>query len=82
MATFRIAYGTLSPAYNDHLITDLKLKALDQGQYFEYGIGLENLGLGQARIFCLDYIWQGLHKSLNGPRSLEFGVRLSVKPTF
>ena len=29
LATFRIAYGTLSPAYKDHLITDLKLKGPD-----------------------------------------------------
>ena len=82
MATFRIAYGTLSPAYKDHLITDLKLKGPDQMPYFEYGIGLENLGLGQIRFFRLDFIWRGPHKSLNGPQSPEFGVRLSVKPTF
>lgn len=29
LATFRIAYGTLSPAYKDHLITDIKLKGPD-----------------------------------------------------
>ena len=82
LATFRIAYGTLSESYKDYLVTDLKLRAPDQKPYFEYGIGLENLGLGQVRFFRLDFIWRGPHKSLNGPQSPEFGVRLSVKPTF
>ena len=82
LATFRIAFGTLSESYQDYLSTNLKLRAPDQKPYFEYGIGLENLGLGQVRFFRLDFIWRGPHKSLNGPQSPEFGLRLSVKPTF
>ncbi|MGB2164414.1 MAG: hypothetical protein ACPHYH_01100, partial [Flavobacteriaceae bacterium] len=74
--------GTLSESYQDYLSTNLKLRAPDQKPYFEYGIGLENLGLGQVRFFRLDFIWRGPHKSLNGPQSPEFGLRLSVKPTF
>lgn len=82
LATFRIAFGTLSESYQDYLSTNLKLRTPDQKPYFEYGIGLENLGLGQVRFFRLDFIWRGPHKSLNGPQSPEFGLRLSVKPTF
>tara|TARA_B100002019_G_C21220798_1_gene574617 strand:- start:964 stop:1416 length:453 start_codon:yes stop_codon:yes gene_type:complete len=41
LATFRIAFGTLSESYQDYLSTNLKLRAPDQKPYFEYGIGLE-----------------------------------------
>ena len=82
LATFRIAYGTLSESYMDYLVTDLKLQAPDQNPYFEYSVGLENLGLGQLRFFRLDCIWRGPHRFVNGPQSPKFGVRLSVKPTF
>lgn len=82
LATFRIAYGTLSESYMDYLVTDLKLQAPDRNPYFEYSVGLENLGLGQLRFFRLDCIWRGPHRFVNGPQSPKFGVRLSVKPTF
>ena len=66
----------------DYLVTDLKLQAPDRNPYFEYSVGLENLGLEQLRFFRLDCIWSGPHRSVNGPQSPKFGVRLSVKPTF
>ena len=82
LATFRVAYGTLSDFYKDFLVTNLELQAPDENPYYEYGIGLENLGLGQVRFFRLDLIWRGPHRSLNGPQSPELGFRLSVRPTF
>ena len=82
LATFRIAYGTLSDFYNDFLVTNLELQAPDKNPYYEYGIGLENLGLGQVRFFRLDLIWRGPHRSLNGPQSPELGFRKSARPTF
>lgn len=82
LATFRIAYGTLSESYKDYLVTDLKLQAPDRNPYFQYSVELENLGLGQVRFFRLDFILRSPHRLVNRPQSPKFGVRLSVKPTF
>ena len=49
--------------------------------YYEYGFGIENIGLGNIRIFRIDCIWRS---DLNNTNSVSpnFGIRIGMSPAF
>ena len=55
--------------------------APNQDIYYEYGFGIENIGLGNWRIFRFDFNWRGnyLNESEN---SNDFAVKFGIEVTF
>lgn len=49
--------------------------------YYEYGMGVENIGFGNLRIFRIDCIWRS---EFNNPNTTapKFGIRLGMTPDF
>ena len=52
-----------------------------QDLYYEYGFGIENIGLETLRIFRIDCIWRSEFVNLNSSTP-NFGVRLKISPDF
>tara|TARA_Y100000385_G_scaffold87177_1_gene89754 strand:- start:75693 stop:78191 length:2499 start_codon:yes stop_codon:yes gene_type:complete len=49
--------------------------------YYEYGFGVENIGIGNLRIFRIDCIWRSEFSNPN-TNSPNFGVRVGMSPGF
>ncbi len=77
---FRGAYGTLSSASKNINFTNTLYSAPDQQIYYEYGFGLENIGLGNFRIFRIDFNWRGNY--LNKPDVSRFGIKAGFQVAF
>jgi putative outer membrane protein len=50
--------------------------------YWEYGFGIENIGLGNFRFIRVDFVWRSEFNDVNGVRNPKFGIRLGVVPSF
>lgn len=77
---FRAAYGTLNDASKNINLENWKYSAPDQQVYFEYGFGIENIGLGNFRIFRVDFNWRGNY--LNKPDISKFGIKAGFQINF
>ncbi len=80
VAFIRGAYGTLSDASKNVNVENTKYSAPDQQIYYEYGIGLENIGLGNFRIFRVDFNWRGNY--LDRPDISKFGIKAGFQFSF
>ncbi len=80
VAFIRGAYGTLSDASKNINVENTKYSAPDQQIYYEYGFGLENIGLGNFRIFRVDFNWRGNY--LNKPDVSKFGIKAGFQFSF
>lgn len=90
LITFRAAYGSVSNqnrAINDDIMNDNNTKNNNYNTpdriYYEYSIGLENIGYGNLRFFRVDAIWRSNYKAPKGSiaeRTPKFAIRIGVKP--
>ncbi|WP_394336608.1 DUF5686 and carboxypeptidase-like regulatory domain-containing protein [Capnocytophaga stomatis] len=77
----RFAYGTISDKNKDATISNVVFNAPNK-LYWEYGFGIENIGLGNFRFIRLDFVWRSDFNDVNGVRNPKFGVRLGIAPVF
>jgi len=79
LITFKTVYGTISDknvAINRSTIT---YAAPTDRLYYEYGVGLENIGYKNIRPLRVDFVWRGDHTSINGLPSPKFAIRIGIK---
>lgn len=73
IAFIRGAYGTLSDASKAINVAGFKYSAPSEHIYYEYGVGIENIGFGNLRIFRVDFNWRGNY--LDRPDISKFGIK-------
>ena len=73
IAFIRGAYGTLSDASKAINVAEFKYSAPSEHIYYEYGVGIENIGFGNLRIFRVDFNWRGNY--LDRPDISKFGIK-------
>tara|TARA_B100001094_G_scaffold74994_1_gene71424 strand:- start:13263 stop:15791 length:2529 start_codon:yes stop_codon:yes gene_type:complete len=87
LVTFRFAYGSIS---NDNISKNkskIVYNSPSNKPYYEYSLGIENIGFGNFKFFRADFIWRSdLHDTFltNSPKNgvPKFGIRLGAKPNF
>lgn len=77
----RFAYGTISDKNKNATISNVVFNAPNK-LYWEYGFGIENIGLGNFRFIRLDFVWRSDFNDVNGVRNPKFGIRLGIAPVF
>lgn len=82
LLTFRAVYGTISEKNKRINRSTIRYVAPDKKPYFEYGVGIENIGYGNLRPLRVDFIWRSDFTNVNGPVSPKFGVRVGFKTSF
>lgn len=80
VAFIRSAYGTLSDESKAINVTGFKYSAPSEHIYYEYGVGVENIGFGNLRIFRVDFNWRGNY--LDRPDISKFGVKAGFQVNF
>lgn len=80
VAFIRSAYGTLSDESKAINVTGLKYSAPSEHIYYEYGVGVENIGFGNLRIFRVDFNWRGNY--LDRPDISKFGIKAGFQVNF
>ena len=77
----RFAYGTLSEKNKTANMSNIVFNSPEK-LYWEYGFGIENIGLGNFRFIRLDFVWRSDFNDVNGVRNPKFGIRLGIEPSF
>lgn len=80
VAFIRGAYGTLSDASRNINVENTRYSAPDQQIYYEYGFGIENIGIGNFRILRVDFNWRGNY--LDRENAEKFGVKVGFQFNF
>ncbi|ROH98806.1 carboxypeptidase-like regulatory domain-containing protein [Chryseobacterium sp. G0240] len=80
VAFIRAAYGTLSEASKAINVEGFKYSAPSEHIYYEYGFGIENIGIGNLRLFRVDFNWRGNY--LDRPDISKFGVKAGIQVEF
>lgn len=73
VAFFHAAYGSLSDASKNINVEGWRYSAPSDRVYYEYGVGIENIGFGNLRIFRIDFNWRGNY--LDRPNASRFGIK-------
>lgn len=76
----RAAWGDISDGSVLMNQSDVIYQAPKDQIYFEYGFGLENIGIGNFRPFRVDFNWRGNY--LNLPDARRFGVTVGMDFSF
>ncbi len=82
VTSFRVAYGTISADNIAINRSNLNYAAPDKDLYYEYSVGLENIGYGNLRFIRVDAVWRSEYQSANGLYSPEFAIRVGIRPDF
>jgi hypothetical protein len=61
-------------------VEGFKYSAPSEQIYFEYGFGIENIGIGNLRIFRVDFNWRGNY--LDRPDISTFGIKAGFQVGF
>lgn len=77
----RFAYGTLSEKNKRANLTNIVFNSPEK-LYWEYGFGIENIGLGNFRFIRVDFVWRNDFNDVNGVRNPKIGIRLGIVPSF
>lgn len=80
VAFIRGAYGTLSDASKNINVEGFRYSAPSDRIYYEYGVGVENIGFGNLRIFRVDFNWRGNY--LDRPNISRFGIKVGFQIGF
>lgn len=90
LLTFRAAYGSISDAnraINDGVVnragTANILYNTPSKMYYEYGVGIENIGYGNLRFLRIDAIWRSNYTPPNGSfinPTPKFAIRIGIRP--
>ena len=76
---YRTAVGSLNESSALINSSNFILKAPNK-PYYEYGFGIENIGLGNLRILRLDFNWRGNY--LENPETKKFGIKFGFQTYF
>ncbi len=82
LATFRMVYGSISDKNIEINKSNISYNAPTDKPYYEYGVGIENIGWGNFRFFRIDAIWRGDYTpSLNNiaKPTPKFGFRIGLQ---
>ncbi len=82
IVAFRSAYGTISDRNKDINRSDIHYVTPSPKMYYEYSLGLENIGYGNLRFIRIDAVWRSDYTSINSLYSPKFAVRLAIRPDF
>ena len=82
VVAFRAAYGSISQGNIAINRSNIRYEAPDKNLYYEYSVGLENIGYGNLRFIRVDAVWRSPHRSIQGLHSPKFAVRLALRPDF
>ena len=82
VVAFRGAYGTISDANKALNRSNINYAAPTDQMYYEYSVGLENIGYGNLRFIRVDAVWRSDYTSVNGLHSPKFAIRLAFRPDF
>ncbi len=74
---FRGAWGSIESKNVMMNRSNITYTAPKDHIYFEYGFGIENIGIGNLRIFRFDFNWRGNY--LNQPDIQKFGVKFGMQ---
>ena len=78
LVTFRAGYGTISAENKRINRSSIPYKA-PKNLYYEYGVGIENMGYKNLRFLRVDAIWARKRESAEtNPNT--FGIKISLKP--
>lgn len=77
----RFAYGTISDKNRNATISNVIFNSPEK-LYWEYGFGIENIGVGNFRFIRVDFIWRNDFNDVNGVRNPKFGIRVGLVPMF
>ncbi len=76
----RGAWGDISDGSKAINASNIMYLAPNKDIYYEYGFGIENIGLGNLRIFRIDFNWRGNYFDM--PDANHFGVKVGLQFTF
>ena len=76
----RAAWGDISKESLEMNRSDIEYLAPNDKIYFEYGFGIENIGIGNFRPFRIDFNWRGNYLEL--PDARKFGVTVGMGLSF
>jgi hypothetical protein len=76
----RTAWGNILSRSKDINLSSINYVAPTDQLYFEYGVGIENIGLGNLRILRVDFNWRGNY--LDNPEARRFGITAGLKLNF
>ncbi len=77
---FRTVWGEISKTNIDINRSSVNYNAPNRKLYYEYGFGIENIGVGNLRFFRLDFNWRGNYRSV--PGISKFGVKFGFDISF
>lgn len=77
----RTAYGTISNENKNISLSNI-VYGSPQKLYWEYGFGIENIGLGNFRPIRVDFVWRSNFNDVNGVSNPSFGMRIGIRPEF
>lgn len=77
----RTAYGTISERNQKISLSNVFYNPAHR-LYWEYGFGIENIGLGNFRFVRVDFVWRNDFNDVNGVKNPYFGVRVKIRPEF
>lgn len=80
VAFLRAAWGEISDRNIEMNRSDVNYLAPKDEIYYEYGFGIENIGLGNIRPIRIDFNWRGNYLHLPGAR--KFGVTVGLDFSF
>lgn len=72
----RTAWGSISKESIEMNRSDVHYLAPKNEIYFEYGFGIENIGIGNFRPFRIDFNWRGNY--MNVPDARKFGITVGM----
>lgn len=79
LLTFRAAYGTISKANKKANRSSIPYNTPHK-IYYEYGVGIENLGYKNLRFLRIDAIWRPKNENYRISNPDNFGIRVTIKP--
>ena len=82
VAAFRVAYGSISQMNKSINRSNIQYAAPTDKLYYEYSIGLENIGYGNLRFIRVDAVWRSDYTGVNGLYSPKFAIRIGIRPDF
>jgi len=82
VASFRAAYGTISDENIAINRSNMNYAAPTDKLYYEYSVGVENIGYGNIRFIRVDAVWRSNYTSANGLHSPKFAIRMAFRPDF
>ena len=82
LVTFKTVYGTISKENRAINRSNINYATPSKNLYYEYGVGLENIGYKDIRPLRIDFITRSNHTSINGLPSPKFAIRIGIKSGF